>query len=382
MDLDAFFVSVERVLDKSLINKPVIIGGTERSVIASCSYEARKLGLHSAMPIKIAKKICPHGIYLPGNFEMYSFYSKRVKEIIEFRSPKFEQTSIDEFYIDLNGMERFFGSFRWSKALRNEIMSETNLPISFGLATSKVVAKVATNLAKPNNFLWVKAGYEKLFFENLPVRELPMIGKSMEATLNKFGFYTLGDIQNADPKNLQRILGLYAQKIWKRANGIDKSKVKPPRTRKSISAERTFKKDIIQTKIIIEKLKELSEKITFSLRKQHFFTSELSIKIRYSDFTTFMRHTQIPNTNDELLISKYATSLFEKNYQKNRPIRLIGLRLSKLNKKNIQLELFSNIEKRQRAILSSDKIRSKYGKKSIRWASLINKKQFLHDICN
>jgi len=245
MDLDSFFVSVERVKDPSLMGKPVIIGGTaKRGVVSSCSYEARQFGVHSAMAGFKAHALCPNGIFLPGDMESYAKYSRLVTQIIAEKVPLFEKASIDEFYVDLTGMDKYFGCYEWAQELRTTITKETGLPISFGLASNKTLAKMATNHAKPDGHIFIEHGKEFDFLDPLSIGEIPMLGKRTKEFLELRKINTIHQLRAIGEQQLIEWFGKFGQSIWRKANGIGSVTVNPYSERKSISKEHTFHDDI------------------------------------------------------------------------------------------------------------------------------------------
>ncbi len=366
MDLDSFFVSCERTIDKSLIGKPVIVGGySERGVVSSCSYEARKLGVRSAMPIYQAKKLCPHGIYISGTRGLYSKLSKEVTQIIKENAPVYEKTSIDEFYLDLTGMEKYYDVFDWTITLREKIVNETGLPISFGLSTSRVVSKIAANKAKPNNYLRVYPGEEKAFLAQLSIEELPMVGKKMQAFLRSVGINYVKDIQNMPPKTLESMLGKHGVSLWKKAQGIDSSEVGIHRERKSISTERTFPKDIADKTVLKRFLAMMVEELAYQLRSKNILTKNVAIKIRHSNFKTYTQQKQIDATANDEKLMKEVSSIFNSFYNEPQPLRLIGVRFGNLTSDGIQKRLFDEGEESIDAYKAMDRIKVEFGKKAI-----------------
>ena len=362
IDLDSFFVSVERKLNPELNNKPVLVGGTSgRGVVASCSYEARKFGVHSAMPMGRALQLCPEAIVVHGSHDEYSKYSEMVTEIIHENVPVYEKSSIDEFYIDLTGMDRFFGSYKLATDLRHKIMNETGLPISFALSTSKVVAKIGTGTAKPNGQKEIPAGTEKDFLAPLSVRKIPGVGAKAFEVLSRMGIETIGSVQKMPLVRLQRELGEAGISLWNKAHGIDDSPVEPYSERKSLSTECTFEKDTFDNEHLKRVLVSMTEKLCFQLRTEEFLTACAAIKIRSSDFNTVSMQAKIPYTAlDGVLITK-VTELFEKLVQKNLPIRLIGVRFSHLVHGTYQFDLFNDTTEQLQLYSAMDKLRQKFG---------------------
>lgn len=365
MDLDTFFVSCERLLDSRLNNKPILIGGTsDRGVVASCSYEARKFGIHSAMPMKMAKERCPEAIVIKGNSGTYSKYSKLVTEIISESAPLFEKTSIDEFFIDLSGMDQFFGCMKYAKEMRDRIIKETGLPISFALSPNKTVSKIGTGEAKPNNSLEVIHGSEKQFLAPLSIRKIPAVGLKTYQTLCSMGIKKIQTMQNMPPELLEYTFGKTGLILWKKANGIDKSPVIQYNERKSISTERTFDRDTIDLSKIRAILIAMGENLAYQLRKANKVSGCVAVKIRYSDFQTQTLQKKIPYSASDHNIIPLILELFDKIYNRRIRIRLIGIRLSHLVNGNHQISLFEE-NKLIDLYQAMDLIRNKYGERSI-----------------
>jgi DNA polymerase-4 len=370
MDLDSFFVSVERLLNTELNGKPVLIGGTsDRGVVASCSYEARAFGIHSAMPMKMARNLCPEAIVIRGNSINYSKYSNLVTDIIKEEVPLYEKTSIDEFYIDLSGMERFFGSLKLASELRQKIMRETGLPISFGLSTNKTVAKVATNEAKPNNQLKISRGEEKPFLAPLSVRKIPMVGAKTYQSLRNLGIKVIEDLQQMPIEMLEKVFGKHGIAMWNKANGIDPSPVIPYSERKSISTERTFEKDTIDVSKLKSLIAAMAENLAFQLRRGQKLTACVAVKVRYSDFNTYSLQARIPYSSaDHILIPKIL-ELFERLYNRRLLVRLVGVRFSHLVGGRYQINIFEDSEEIIRLYQAMDKVRERHGDRSVYRAS-------------
>lgn len=366
LDLDTFFVSVERLLDNRLMGKPVLIGGvSDRGVVASCSYEARTYGVHSAMPMKRAKELCPDAIQIRGNSANYSKFSEMVTEIIKETVPVYEKTSIDEFYADLTGMDRFFSSYNMASELRQKIIKETHLPISFGLSRNKTVSKIATGEAKPNNQLRIDNGKEKPFMAPLSVSKIPMVGEKTQQTLFGLGVKKIQTIQEMPVELMEKVLGKNGVSIWKKANGLDTSQVVPYNERKSISTERTFDKDTIDVHKLKGILLAMAENLAFQLRRGLKLTACVTVKVRYSDFNTYTLQSRIPYTSaDHVLIPK-VLELFNKLYNKRLLVRLIGVRFSHLVEGGLQINLFEDNEEMINLYHAMDKIRDKHGDRSV-----------------
>ncbi|MDF3077697.1 MAG: dinB [Sphingobacteriaceae bacterium] len=366
IDLDSFFVSVERLNDKSLHGIPVLIGGSsDRGVVASCSYESRKFGIHSAMPMKTARRLCPHATIIGGNYTAYSKASREVTEIIRATVPIFEKTSIDEFYIDLSGMDEFYDSYKTATELRQTIIKNTGLPISFGLSTNKTVSKIATGQAKPNGQLFVEPGTEKAFLAPLPVGKIPMIGKKAVDRLVSMGIYKIADLQRQTPEHLQQVFGKMGLMMWEKANGIDRSQVMPQHERKSISSENTFFEDTTDVEMMQQLLIAMGEQLTYKLRNEGRMSACLTVKIRYSNFETFSQQMSMAPTHSDPVLFPLIKNLFAKAYQKGRAVRLIGLRLSNLTDGPYQANLFDNNERDKKLYAALDSLNSRFGKKTI-----------------
>jgi len=374
LDLDTFFVSVERLLDSRLRNKPILVGGlSDRGVVAACSYETRGYGIHSGMPMKMAKELCPEAIRIKGNAGTYSKHSDLVTEIIKEHVPLFEKSSIDEFYADLTGMDRFFGSYKYASEIRQKIISETGLPISFGLSVNKVVSKVATGEAKPNNQLKIDYGLEKTFLAPLSIKKIPMVGDKTYQTLRNLGLRKVGTVQEMPMDVMQRVLGKNGTVIWKRANGIDHTPVIPFWERKSISNERTFDKDTIDVVKLKGLLIAMTENLAYQLRRGEKLTACIAVKIRYSDFNTYSKQMRIPYTSaDHILIPKIL-EMFKMLYNRRLLVRLIGIRFSHLVSGNYQINLFEDTEEALNLYQAMDHIRNRYGDKSVVRASAMGK---------
>ena len=369
-DLDSFFVSVEYIRDPSLKGKAVIVGGqNERGIVTTCSYEARKFGVHSAMPMKTAMRLCPHAIVVKGTYAEYSRYSKWVTEIISSRAPLFEKASIDEFYIDLSGMDTFFNPLQWTIDLRELIIKETGLPISFGLARNKMVAKMATNEAKPNGFLQVPDGKEKEFLSSLELNKIPGVGEQTSQVLQHHGFRFIRDIYNATPETMEKILGKWGYDLWNRAQGNHHSTITPYHESKSISTENTFEENVSDVNRLMNEIVRMTERITFELRKEAKVAGCITVKLRYPDFETTSRQTSIAYTCADDEIIPVAKGLFHKLYKKGKPVRLLGVRLSDLTNNALQTNLFQNAEKKNILYKAIDDVRKRFGTGSVRRAA-------------
>ena len=370
MDLDTFFVSCERLLDSRLNGKPVLIGGTsDRGVVASCSYEARKFGIHSAMPMRMAKQLCPEAIVLRGNSGIYSKYSNLVTDVIKENVPLYEKSSVDEFYIDLTGMDKFFGCHQLASELRQRIMKETGLPISFGLSMNKTVSKVATGEAKPNNEIRILKGNEKPFLAPLSVRKIPMVGEVTYKSLCDLGIKKIITVQEMPMQLMHKVLGKNGLSIWKKASGIDNSPVVQYRERKSISTERTFDKDTTDMHKLRSIIIAMAENLAYQLRRGNKLTACITFKIRYSDFQTYTQQKRIPYSSLDTIIIPKVLDLFAHLYNRRLLVRLVGVRFSHLVEGGHQINLFEDNEKHINLSQAIDNMRERYGDRAVISAS-------------
>ncbi len=366
MDLDTFFVSCERLLDSRLKGKPILIGGTsDRGVVASCSYEARRFGVHAAMPMKMARERCPEAVVIKGNTATYSHYSKQVTEIIRESVPLYEKSSIDEFYIDLSGMDTYFGTLQYATELRTKIIRETGLPISFGLSENKTVSKIATGEAKPNNQLLIGYGQERDFLGPLSVRKIPMVGLKTYQTLCNLGMKRIRTVQEMPADLLEGALGQHGVELWKKAQGIDGSPVVQHNERKSISTERTFENDTIDVHKLKGILLAMAENLAFQLRRGNKLTSCVTVKIRYADFQTQTLQRKVTYTAADHQLIPLVSELFDRLFNRRILVRLIGIRYSDLVSGNHQLSLFDEGERYVELYRVMDRIRTRFGDRAV-----------------
>jgi len=364
MDLDTFFVSVEHLRNSKLKGKPVLIGGmSNRGVVASCSYEARRFGIHSGMAMTAAKRLCSHAVIIKSDFEAYSKYSKLVTEIIKDAVPMFEKASIDEFYIDLTGMDKFFGCRKFSNELKQKVNKESGLPISYGLASNKLVSKVATNEIKPNGQIEIPYGNEKSFLAPLSIMKIPGIGKETGYKLLKMGVETVKTLSEIPVSLMYNLLGKNGNELHRRANGIDESPVVPYREQQSISTERTFETDTIDTSFLYKQIVRMTEKIAFELRSKNKLTGCISVKIRYSDFQTEQKQSAINYTASDHELLQKTKELFDKLYTRRQLIRLLGIRFSDLVPGTYQVNLFNETQEQIKLYQAIDSVKKQYGEK-------------------
>lgn len=368
-DLDSFFVSVEVLNDPSLKGKPVFVGGSERGVVAACSYEARKFGIHSGMPSKKALQLCPQAIVLKGTRSEYSKYSRWVTQIIASKAPLFEKASIDEFYLDLTGMDKFFKPLQWTIDLRQQIIDETHLPISFGMGSNKMIAKIATDEAKPNGYLQVPPGKEREFLAPMPVNKIPGVGDHTWEVLKAMGIYTISDINLKTKEELEERLGKWGTDLWHKSFGLHNGEVTQYHEAKSISSENTFNENQTDMVFLMSEVVRLSEKIAFELRQDGKVAGCIAVKIRYPDFETTSRQTTVPFTCADDEVIPVAKDLFHKLYRKGMPIRLLGVRLSELTNEAVQTNLFNDTARKSDLYKAIDDVKNRFGKLKLRRAS-------------
>ena len=366
MDLDTFFVSCERLINSKLMGKPVLIGGTsDRGVVASCSYEARKFGVHSAMPMRLAKRLCPEATIIRGDSSIYSKYSHLVTDIVKEDSPIYEKSSIDEFYIDASGMDKFYSCYKWATELRQRITRETGLPISFGMSTNKTVSKVGTGQAKPDGQIIIKSGLEKPFLAPLSIQKIPMVGEKTFMLLRNMGVEYIHTMQKMPIEVIQRVLGANGTTIWKKCNGIDNSPIVPYQERKSISSEITFEKDSTDINKLLSIIIAMTENLAFQLRNGNKLTACLAVKVRYSDMQTYSKQRRIPYTSSDNVLIDTAKELFNEVYNRRVRVRLVGVRFSHFVEGGQQINLFEDTEELISLYQAMDVIRNRYGIKAI-----------------
>lgn len=369
MDLDTFFVSCERLKNSDLVGKPLIIGGGDRGVVASCSYETRYFGVRSAMPIKMALRLCPEAKVIRGDMEMYSNMSHTVTEIIQDKVPVLEKASIDEFYLDLSGMDKFFGCYQWTTEIAEAVRKNTGLPISFALSTNKTVSKIGTGESKPIGKLEIPEQNIKPFLNPLSIKKIPMVGNVTFQLLSRLGVRNIQTLSETPIEVLHQLIGKNGQELWKKANGIDETPVIPYSERKSISKENTFSQDTIDITAIKSVLSGMVEQLCFQLRQEKWLTSTVVVKIRYSNFDTETKQYRIPYTSSDHTLLRYALELFEKVYNRRMRIRLIGIKFTGLVHGCHQMNLFEDTEELISLYQTLDKIKMRFGSDSVGRAS-------------
>ena len=368
LDLNTFFVSVERLREPKLIGRPVLIGAdSDRGVVASCSYEARAFGVRSAMPMKMAKQLCPEAIILRGDSGAYLKKSDEVTEIIRAHVPLFEKSSVDEFYADLSGTDRFHGSWKMATELRQRIIKESGLPNSLGLSINKTVSKVATGEAKhrPDGQLQVPGGTEKPFLAPMPIERIPGVGGKTAHLLRSMGVARIHTMQELQVDLMQRLLGEHGPVLWRKANGIDDSPVTAWHERKSISTERTFERDTIDMVKLRGLLTAMAESLAFQLRKGDKLTSCIAVKIRYADMNTHSRQLRIGYTACDHIILPTVHELFRTLYDRRQRIRLVGVRFSHLVGGGHQMDAFTDTQEAMSLYQAMDKVRKRFGDRMV-----------------
>lgn len=370
LDIDTFFVSVERLKNSKLSGKPVIIGGiSNHGVVSSCSYEARKYGVRSAMPMKMARNLCPDAIVIRGDMEAYSNYSNIITGIIAEKAPAYEKSSIDEHYIDITGMDRFYGCAKWAHELRRYIIKETGLPISAGLSINKTVSKIACGEAKPNGEIEVGKEIVLPFLDPLSISKIPMIGVKTYHVLRSMGIATIYTLRNIPAEMLEKLMGKNGIEIWKRANGIDSRPVISYSEQKSISTEHSLEKDTTDVIMLKQLLVNMVEKIAYELRKHEKLTSCVTVKIRYSNFDTHTLQKRIPYTAFDHILIDISKELFSRLYQRRMLIRLIGVRFSHLVRGVQQLDMFDDTPEKVSLYMTMDKLRKRFGMDAVQRAA-------------
>lgn len=361
IDMNTFFVSCERLINSELNGIPLIIGGGERGVVASCSYEARRFGVRSAMPIHMAMKLCPQAKIMKGDMELYSRLSHDITEIIQEKAPVVEKASIDEFYLDITGMDKFYGSYKWTDELAQRITKETGLPLTFALSINKTVSKIGTGEGKQKQNLEIPEHLVQSFLNPLSIRKIPMVGDKTFQLLSRIGIRKIQTLSEMPAEALQRMIGQNGIELWKKANGIDNNPVEPYTERKSISTEHTFSQDTIDIPKLNRVLLGMVEKLSYQLRSEQWLTSIVTVKIRYANFDTETKQCRVQYTSADHILTQTVTDLFDKLYQRRMRLRLIGVRFSGLVRGTYQIDLFSDTEEMLALYQAMDRMKNRYG---------------------
>ena len=382
VDMDAFFVSVEELYDPSLKGKPVVVGGRshERGVVAAASYAVRKFGVHSAMPLRRAHRLCPQAIFIEGHPERYREYSHRVHAILERFSPKVEMASIDEAYLDMTGSERLLGPpLDAGNRLHRAVAEETKLACSIGIGTSRLVAKICSGLAKPRGMLWVSPGAEAAFLAPLDIRKIPGVGRVTEQSLRKRGIEKIGQLASLNEQDLKKHWGKLGLALGGKARGLDaggwfEGEVGEDEDPKSISHETTFFEDTADRQQLEATLAKLSQMVGRRLREHGLYGRTVQIKLRYADFSTYTRARTLEEaTQLDYIILDAAKKLFRENWKPSRPVRLLGVHVSGLDESEGQLDLIENEQKEKwsRALRAVDQLRDRYGESALGLAAAL-----------
>lgn len=361
MDLDTFFVSCERLNNDKLKGIPVIIGGGDRGVVASCSYEARFYGVRSAMPVKMALRLCPEAKVIKGDMEMYSKLSRTVTEIIEEKAPVVEKASIDEHYLDITGMDKFFGAYKWTEELSKAITDNTGLPISFALSVNKTVAKIGTGEAKPIGKKEIPQDMVRPFLNPLSIKKIPGVGDASYQLLSRIGIRQIYTLAEMPMEVLQQMIGKNGVDLWKRANGIDNNPVEPYTERKGISTEHTFGQDTIDIPKLKGLISGMVEKLAFQLRSEQWLTSTVVLKIRYANFDTETKQCRVAYTSADHTLLKTVLGLFDKLYNRRMRIRLVGIQFTGLVRGSLQINLFEDTQEMVALYQAMDHIKNRFG---------------------
>jgi DNA polymerase IV len=361
IDMNTFFVSCERLTNSQLNGIPLIIGGGERGVVASCSYEARRFGVRSAMPIHMAMKLCPQAKIMKGDMELYSRLSHDITEIIQEKAPVVEKASIDEFYLDITGMDKFHGSYKWTNELAQTVTKETGLPLTFALSINKTVSKIGTGEGKQKQNLEIPHDQVQSFLNPLSIQKMPMVGEKTFQLLSRIGIRTIGKLSQMPAEALEDMMGKNGTELWKKANGIDNNPVEPYREKKSISTEHTFGQDTIDFDRLNRVLLGMVEKLAFQLRSEAWLTSTVKVKIRYANYDTETKQCQIQHTSADHILTETVQGLFDKLYQRRMRLRLIGVTFSGLARGTYQIDIFQDTEEMLALYQAMDRMKSRYG---------------------
>lgn len=361
MDLDAFYVNCTLLKMPELAGRPLIIGGiSNRGVVTSASYEARKYGIQAAMPTRVALQRCPDAVVIKGDFDLFTQYSNIVNDIISERVPVHERASIDEFYMDMSGMDRFFGSLQFTNELVHRVQKETGLPMSFGLSVNKTIAKMCTNYAKPRGRLQISLNEVQSFIDPQSIRNLPSLGDVTYKLLRRIRIKIIQTLRQVPSDSMQELLGKDGLRLWEKANGIDNTPVIPCTNKKSISTEKTFDKDSQDLKELKALLLAMVEKVAFQLREGNLMCSTITVRIRYTNWDTETMQKKIAFTSSDEVLIPCAYELFEKLYQRRMLLRLIGVKLSGLVRGNQQIDLFQDNIKMIRLYQAMDRMKHRF----------------------
>ena len=365
MDLDTFFVSCERLKNSQLMGIPLIIGGGDRGVVASCSYEARHFGVRAAMPMKMALMLCPQAKVIKGDMGRYSDLSHDVTKVIESKAPVMEKASIDEFYLDITGMDKFYGAYSWTQELSSAVTKETGLPMSFALSVNKTVSKIATGEGKPMGNLQIPELKVRSFLNPLSIRKIPMLGEVTFNLLSRIGIRNIQTLSEMPAEVLQQMIGKNGLELWKKANGIDNNPVEPYRERKSISKEHTFDQDTIDLPMLKSMMVGMVEQLAFQLRSEQWLSSTVTVKIRYANFDTETKQCRVPYTSADHSLISVVKELFDSLYKRRMRLRLIGIQLSGLVRGTYQINIFEDTVEMMALYQAMDKMKNRFGASAV-----------------
>lgn len=372
IDMDNFFVSIEQLRNSALKGKPVLIGGSnDRGIVAACSEEARQFGIHTAMPMRVAQRLCKYATIIKADFEAYSKFSHVVTEILKSEVPLLEKSNVDEYYIDLTGMDKFFGCKKFTHELIRKVLKECGLSSSFGLASNKLVSKVAAGEDKPRGQLEIPFGFEKPFLNPLSITKIPGVGEQTAFKLMKMGVETIKVLSEVPATILCDVLGKVGNELWRRANGIDESPVVPYQEEKSISKEHVFQQDTIDMKLLTAELVRMTESLGFELRTQKRLTGCVVLKLRYSDGDTHTLQRSIAYCNQDQPLIVVARELFQQLFTRRVLVRMIGIRFTHLIPGVYQIDLFSDDNETIKLYQQIDGIKKRFGEGSLGRASVI-----------
>ncbi|TRW27084.1 DNA polymerase IV [Flavobacterium zepuense] len=361
MDLDTFFVSCERLTNSKLEGIPLIIGGGDRGVVASCSYEARVFGVRAAMPMKMALRLCPQAKVIKGDMELYSKLSNTVTQVIEEKAPVMEKASIDEHYLDISGIDRFHGSYKWTSELAASVTKETGLPISFALSVNKTVSKIATGEGKPKGNLQISENMVRPFLNPLSIRKIPMVGEVTFTLLSRIGIRNIETLSEMPAEVLQQMIGKNGAELWRKANGIDLSPVEPYRERKSLSTDQTFHEDTTDIIFLKSILAGMVEKLAFKLRSEQWLTSTVVVSIKYSNFDTETKQCKVPYTSADHTLVRVVKELFDRLYQRRMTLRKVGIQFGGLVRGTYQINIFEDTQEMMALYQAMDKMKKRFG---------------------
>ncbi len=377
LDMDDFFVSVEQLRNSKLKGKPLLIGGSnDRGIVAACSPEAKQFGIYSSMPMRIALRLCRYATVIRADYEEYSKQSNLIYDIIRDSVPMVEKANLEEFYVDLTGMDKFFGCKKFTTELKQNVYKNSGLISCYGLASNKMISKVAAGQVTPNGQLEIPFGCEKSFLGPLSVVKLPGVGKETAFKFIRMGVETIKVLSDIPSEMLCDVVGKSGNELWRRANGIDESPVIPYQEQKAISTEHTFQQDTIDMRILDAELVRMTESKSFELRKQNRLTGCVILKLRYSDGETYTTQRSIEYCNKDHQLLLVVRELFKKLYTRRILIRLLGIRFTNLIPGTYQIDLFEDRQETINLYLSIDHIKKRFGEGFVGRASAVFKPQF------